>query len=37
MDKGKSIEVVTGVKKVSVSIGQQLLTEFLMQHYGLKK
>jgi hypothetical protein len=35
--KAKASKVVTGGIKVSVSIGQQLLTEFLMQHYGLKK
>src|SRR6266853_3156901 len=35
--KVKASKVVTGGIKVGVSVGQQLLTEFLMQHYGLKK
>jgi hypothetical protein len=35
--KAKASKVVTSGIKVSVTIGQQLLTEFLMQHYGLKK
>jgi|SRR5579859_1227335 len=35
--KSKASKVVMGGVKVSVSIGQQLLTEFLLQHYGLKK
>ena len=35
--KAKASKVVVGGVKVGVSIGQQLLTEFLMQHYGLKK
>lgn len=35
--KVKASKVVMGGIRVSVSIGQQLLTEFLMQHYGLKK
>ncbi len=32
----KASKVVVGGTKVAVSIGQQLLTEFLMKHYGLK-
>jgi hypothetical protein len=35
--KAKASKVVTGGIQVGVSVGQQLLTEFLMQHYGLKK
>lgn len=35
--KTKASKVLVGGVKVSVSIGQQLLTEWLMQHYGLKK
>jgi hypothetical protein len=35
--QSKAGKVVTGGVKVGVSIGQQLLTEFLLQHYGLKK
>jgi hypothetical protein len=35
--KAKASKVVAGGVKVGVSVGQQLLTEFLMQHYGLKK
>ncbi len=35
--KAKASKVVAGGIKVGVGIGQQLLTEFLMQHYGLKK
>jgi hypothetical protein len=35
--QSKAGKVVTGGVKVGVSIGQQLLTEWLMQHYGLKK
>ncbi len=35
--KSKASKVVVGGVKVGVSIGQQLLTEFLMHRYGLKK
>ncbi len=35
--KAKASKVVTGGIKVGVSIGQKLLREFVMQHYGLKK
>jgi hypothetical protein len=35
--QSKAGKVVTGGVKVGVSIGQQLLTEFLLKHYGLKK
>jgi AbiTii len=35
--QSKAGKVVTGGIKVGISIGQQLLTEFLLQHYGLKK
>lgn len=35
--KAKASKVVASGIKVTVSVGQQLLTEFLMQHYGLKK
>jgi hypothetical protein len=35
--KAKAPKVLVGGIKVSVSIGQQLLTEFLMKHYGLKE
>lgn len=35
--KAKASKVVTGGIKIGVAVGQQLLTEFLMRHYGLKK
>jgi hypothetical protein len=35
--KTKASKVLTGGIQVGVSVGQQLLTEFLMRHYGLKK
>jgi AbiTii-like protein len=34
--RAKSSKVVSGGMKVGVSIGQQLLTEWLLRHYGLK-
>jgi hypothetical protein len=35
--KAKGSKIVKDGLKVGVSVGQQLLTEWLMQHYGLKK
>jgi hypothetical protein len=35
--KTKASKVVTGGIQIGVSVGQQLLTEFLMRHFGLKK
>jgi AbiTii len=35
--KSRASKVMTGGVKVGVGVGQQLLTEFLMHHYGLKK
>jgi hypothetical protein len=35
--QSKAEKIIMGGVKVSVSIGQQLLTEWLMLHYGLKK